>query len=165
MIELDDLDRRILRQLQEDASLTNQQLAERVFASPPTCLRRVRQLQEQGVIQKQVALLDADKISASLTAIVEINLSEQSAEVFRQFEKLVAQEEAILQCYRVSSGPDLIVILQVNDMHAYHDLVGRLFTATNRVRNVRTFFSTYRSKYETRVNNLSLDMDDEEEGL
>lgn len=155
MLELDDLDRRILQQLQEDASITNQQLAERVFASAPTCLRRVRQLQELGVIQKQVVLLDADKISPSLTAIVEINLSQQSAEVFEQFERLVKKEPAILQCYRVSSGPDFIVILQVNDMPAYHELVGRLFTASNQVRNVRTFFSTHRSKFETRVNNLN----------
>ena len=154
MLELDDLDRRILQQLQEDASLTNQQLAERVFASAPTCLRRVRHLQEQGIIRKQVALLDGDKISPSLTAIVEINLSQQSSEVFIQFERLVSHEEALLQCYRVSSGPDFVLILQVSDMPAYHDLVGRLFTATHHVRNVRTFFSIHRSKFETRVNNL-----------
>ena len=155
MLELDDLDRRILLQLQEDASQTNQQLAERVFASAPTCLRRVRHLQELGIIRKQVALLDADKISPSLTAIVEINLSQQSAETFEQFERLVADEHAVLQCYRVSSGPDFVLILQISDMPAYHELVGRLFTATNYVRNVRTFFSIHRSKFETRVNNLS----------
>lgn len=156
MIELDDLDRRILQQLQEDASLTNQQLAERVYASAPTCMRRVRHLQEQGVIRKQVVLLDADKIAPSLTAIVEINLSQQTAEIFTEFERRVLKEVAILQCYRVSSGPDFIVLIQVANMPAYHDLVGRLFTGSHHVRNVRTFFSTHRSKFETRVNNLAL---------
>ncbi len=151
MIELDDLDKRILEQLQEDASLTNQELAERVFASAPTCLRRVRQLEQMGVIQKRMVLVDADKIAPSLTAIVEINLMQQSAEVFNDFEKLLVAESAILQCYRVSSGPDFIVVMQVADMNAYHELVNRLFTSHHHVRNVRTFFSTHRSKFETKV--------------
>lgn len=152
MPTLDDLDRRILTQLQLDASLTNQELAEKVFASAPTCLRRVRQLEQQGIIQKTVALVDADKIAPSLTAIVEINLLQQSADILNQFEKLLLQEKAILQCYRVSSGPDFIVVLQVKDMGNYHEIANRLFTLQHQVRNVRTFFSTHRSKFETRVN-------------
>lgn len=149
---LDDLDRRILTQLQTDASLTNQELAEKVYASAPTCLRRVRQLEQQGIIEKRVALIDADKIAPSLTAIVEINLLQQSTEIFNEFEKLLLQEKAVLQCYRISSGPDFIVILQVREMNDYHELANRLFTLQHHVRNVRTFFSTYRSKFETKVN-------------
>lgn len=149
---LDDLDRRILEQLQTDASMTNQELAERVFASAPTCLRRVRQLEEAGVIQKRIVLVDSDKIAPSLTAIVEINLMQQSAEVFNEFEQRLVGEKAILQCYRVSSGPDFVVIMQVPDMNAYHALVSRLFTSSHHVRNVRTFFSTHRSKFETKAN-------------
>lgn len=149
MMSLDELDKRILEQLQQDASLTNQELAERVFASAPTCLRRVRQLEQRGFIHKRVALLDMDKLSPRLTAIVEINLLQQSVEVFNAFEKLLVSNPAILQCYRVSSGPDFIVILQVPDMNAYHELANHLFTAQHQVRNVRTFFSTYRSKFET----------------
>ncbi|NOL48688.1 Lrp/AsnC family transcriptional regulator [Pelistega europaea] len=150
-MDLDELDKRILEQLQKDASLTNQELAEKVFASAPTCLRRVRQLEQKGIIQKRVALLDAGKLAPSLTAIVEINLLQQSSEVFSAFEKLLVNEAAILQCYRVSSGPDFMVILQVPDMNAYHELANRLFTAQHQVRNVRTFFATHRSKFETRV--------------
>ena len=151
---LDELDKRILAQLQQNASLSNQELADLVFASAPTCLRRVRALEKQGVIKKRVALLDADKLGPSLTAIVEIHLLQQSAEVFAEFEQRLMEEKAILQCYRVASGPDFVVILQVNTMQDYHDLVGRLFTASHQVRNVRTFFSTHCSKFETRVNNL-----------
>ena len=148
---LDDLDKRILNVLQEDASISNQDLAEKVFSSPPTCLRRVKQLEKEGIIQKRVALLDEQKLGSFLTAIVEINLLQQSAEVFDTFEALIVPEKAVKQCYRVSSGPDFIVVLQVPDMNAYHDLVRKLFTATNQVRNVRTFFSTHRSKFETNV--------------
>ena len=67
------------------------------------------------------------------------------------FEARVAGEAAILQCYRVSPGPDFILILQVADMPAYHSLAHRLFAAEANVRNVRTFFSTHRSKFETRI--------------
>ena len=151
MIEaLDELDRRILEHLQQDASITNQELAERVHASPPTCMRRVRRLIDSGIIQKQVAIVDPAKIANTLTALLEITLDVQSAESLQQFEQAVAQEDAILQCYRVSSGPDFVLIAQVVDMPAYHALVHRAFTAQANVRNVRTFFSIHRSQFDTR---------------
>ncbi|AVJ25831.1 Lrp/AsnC family transcriptional regulator [Achromobacter spanius] len=149
--ELDDLDRRILEQLQEDSSLTNQDLAARVHASPPTCLRRVRRLVEEGVIDRQVAILSAEKLGSTLTAIVEITLDVQAAESLDAFEQSMLTERAVLQCYRVSPGPDFVVIAQVKDMPAYHALVHRAFTAQANVRNVRTFFSVHRAKFETRI--------------
>lgn len=149
--ELDDLDRRILEQLQEDSSLTNQDLAQRVHASPPTCLRRVRRLVDEGVIDRQVAILAAEKLGSTLTAIVEITLDVQAAESLNAFEQSMLTESAVLQCYRVSPGPDFVVIAQVKDMPAYHALVHRAFTAQANVRNVRTFFSVHRAKFETRI--------------
>lgn len=149
--ELDDLDRRILEQLQIDCALTNQDLAERVHASPPTCLRRVRRLVDIGVIDRQVAILAADKLGSTLTAIVEITLDVQAAESLDAFEQSMLAEPAVLQCYRVSPGPDFVVIAQVRDMPAYHALVHRAFTAQANVRNVRTFFSVHRAKFETRI--------------
>jgi Lrp/AsnC family leucine-responsive transcriptional regulator len=148
---LDDLDLRILEQLQQDASITNQQLAERVHASPPTCMRRVRRLSESGVIQKQVAIIDPAKVGNTLTAILEITLDVQSAENQVQFERAIAHEAAVLQCYRVSSGPDFVLVTQVTDMPAYHALVHRALTAQMNVRNVRTFFSIHRSKFNTGI--------------
>lgn len=150
-MELDELDKRILQQLQKDSGLTNQALSERVHASAPTCLRRVRQLHEQGIIQKTVAIVDPARVAASLTAIVEITLDVQTAEAYADFEESVAQEQRILQAYRVSSGPDFVLIVQVRDMPAYHALVHRFFTAQKNVRNVRSFFSVYRSKFETQI--------------
>lgn len=150
-LELDDLDRRILNQLQQDSALTNQELAARVHASPPTCLRRVRRLVESGVIARQVAILAPEKLGSSLTAIVEITLDVQAAESLDVFERSLMDEPAVQQCYRVSTGPDFVVIVQVRDMPAYHALVHRAFTAQANVRNVRTFFSVHRAKFETRV--------------
>jgi Lrp/AsnC family leucine-responsive transcriptional regulator len=151
LANLDDLDRRILNQMQEDSSLTNQDLAARVHASPPTCLRRVRQLEQHGVIQKQVAILAPEKLDSRLTALVEVTLDVQAAERLDEFEGRMQDEAEILQCYRVSPGPDFLLIAQVRDMPAYHALVHRAFTAAANVRNVRTFFSVHRSKFETRI--------------
>lgn len=151
LVTLDDLDRRILEQMQLDSSLTNQDLALRVHASAPTCLRRVRRLIDEGVIEKQVAILDPERLGHSLTAISEITLDIQTVEYMDQFEAIVAKETAILQCYRVSPGPDFLIIAHVPDMPAYHAMAHRVFTSHANVRNVRTFFSIYRSKFETRT--------------
>jgi Lrp/AsnC family leucine-responsive transcriptional regulator len=148
---LDDIDRRILTILQADASQTNAQLAELVHVSPPTCLRRVKTMTDNGVIQRQVAIVAPDKVGASLSAIVEITLDVQAAERMAEFEGLVDTEAAVLQCYRVSPGPDFVLIVQVADMPAYHELAHRLFTAHANVRNVKTYFATHRSKFETRI--------------
>ncbi len=148
---IDDLDRRILEQLQHDASLTNQALALRVHASPPTCLRRVRRLTALGIIAKQVAILDPSKLGSTLTAIIEVSLDIQSAENLQVFEETVLSEPAILQCYRVSTGPDFVLIAHVVDMPAYHALVKRALTAAANVRNVRTFFSVHCSKFNTYI--------------
>lgn len=150
-IALDELDRRILNLLQVDASLTNNELAAKVHASPPTCLRRVKRLFDAGVIERQVAIVAPDKVGAALTAIVEITLDNQASERQTEFEGLVAKEAAVLQCYRVSPGPDFVLVVQVTDMPAYHAMAHRLFATHANVRNVRSFFSIHRSKFETRI--------------
>jgi Lrp/AsnC family leucine-responsive transcriptional regulator len=126
MTILDELDKRILQQMQQDASLTNHELAQRVHASAPTCMRRVKRLIEEGVIARQVAILAPEKVGAGLTAIVEITLDHQATERLIEFEQRVALEPAVQQCYRVSPGPDFILIIQVADMTAYHALAHQL---------------------------------------
>jgi Lrp/AsnC family leucine-responsive transcriptional regulator len=149
--KLDDLDLRILNILQEDASHTNAELAELVHVSPPTCLRRVKHLLDSRIIERQVAIVDPAAVGARLTAIVEITLDVQAAERMDQFEGLVAKEAAVLQCYRVAPGPDFVLVVQVTDMPAYHALAHRLFATHANVRNVKAYFSTFRSKFETRI--------------
>ena len=147
MIELDDTDRRILNALQQDCASTNQELAERVHVSAPTCLRRVRRLIEQGVIERQIAIVSPEALAAGLTAIVEVTLERQSAELLEQFERQVNQEPQVQQCYRVSAGPDFVLIVYVADMAAYHAFAHRALSAQGNVRNVRSFFSVRRSKF------------------
>jgi len=148
---LDEIDRRILNALQVDASHTNAELAALVHVSAPTCLRRVKQLMDNGVIERQVALVTPEQVGARLTAIVEITLDVQAADRMEEFERVVALEAAVLQCYRVAPGPDFVLVVQVADMPAYHALAHRLFTTHSNVRNVKAYFSTFRSKFETRI--------------
>lgn len=150
-ISLDEIDRRLLNLLQDDCALTNQALAGRAFISPPTCLRRVKRLQEAGFIERQIAILAPDRLKAGLTAIVELSLEHQGAEKQAEFEIRVRDEAAVQQCYRVSPGPDFVLVVAVPDMPAYHALVHRVFTAQGNVRNIRTFFSIHRSKFAPRV--------------
>jgi len=122
-----------------------------VHASAPTCLRRVRRLIDEGVIEKQVALVNPEQVGSSLTAIIEITLDVQTAEAYTHFESHISSVNDVLQCYRVSPGPDFIVIAQLADMPAYHAMAHEVFTSQANVRNVRTFFSINRAKFETRT--------------
>ena len=148
---IDEVDRRILNALQIDSSQTNAEWAELVHGSPPTCLRRVKQGTERGVIERQVAIVSPEKVGARLTAVVDITLDVQAAERMQEFEQHVETEAAVLQCYRVAPGPDFVLIVQVADMPAYHALAHRLFATHANVRNVKAYFSTFRSKFETRI--------------
>ena len=154
MIEIADVDPtdlRILAQLQDNAALSNLDLAAAVHTSPATCLRRVKRLVEAGVIERRVAILSSQRLGAGLTAFAEISLDAQGAEHLAAFEARAIADPGVQQCYRVSPGPDLMLVLQLHDMAAYHALVQRLFTQDANVRNVKTFFSVHRAKYETRI--------------
>jgi Lrp/AsnC family leucine-responsive transcriptional regulator len=151
-ITLDALDYLLLNQLQSDASASNQALAQRVHISAATCLRRLR---DAGLIERQVALLDADRIAQhvghGLTAIVEITLDRQGDEAAVSFEQRIAPDSAVQQCYRVSPGPDFVLVVHASDMPDYLALAQRLFTSDANVRNVKAFFSLKRSKFDPQL--------------
>ena len=150
-LDLDAIDLRILDRLQQDASLSNLELAAATHTSAATCLRRVKRLVAGRVIERRVAILSAQKLGAGLTAIAEVSLDRQGAEHVAAFEVRAVAQPEVQQCYRVSPGPDLVLVLQVADMAAYHALVQRLFTQDANVRNVKAFFSVHRAKFDTRV--------------
>ena len=145
----------MLELLQNDSSLNNQVLAERVHVSPPTCLRRVKRLREAGLIEREIAVLNADKLAGAighgLTALVEISLDRQGAELLDAFEARMVLDDGIQQCYRVSPGPDFILVAHVADMPGYLALAQRLFTSDANVRNVKAFFSVKRAKFQPKV--------------
>ena len=154
-IDIDETDLRLLDALQNDAALSNLALAAQVHVSPPTCLRRVKRLWEAGLIERQVAILNADRLAPvlghGLSAVVEISLDRQGAEQLDAFEQRISMDEAVQQCYRVSPGPDFVLIVHVADMPAYQALAQRLFTSDANVRNVKAFFATRRAKFDTKL--------------
>jgi Lrp/AsnC family leucine-responsive transcriptional regulator len=154
-IVLDDTDVRLLDLLQSDASLSNQALAERAHVSPPTALRRIKRLREVGLIERQIAILQPDRLAQvqghGLTALVEITLERQGDEHLQAFEIRAIEEPAVQQCYRVSPGPDFVLIVHSADMPGHLALTQRLFTTDANVRNVKAFFSVKRSKFDPRI--------------
>jgi DNA-binding Lrp family transcriptional regulator len=150
-ITLDPTDLRVLDLLQADASRSNQDLAEAAHISPATCLRRVKRLVEAGVIERRVALLSPQRLGAGLTAIAEVTLDAQGAEHLAAFESRAVADDAVRQCHRVSPGPDFVLTLQVRDMEEWKAVTERLFTQDANVRNVKSFFSVHRAKFDTRI--------------
>ncbi|RRS03313.1 Lrp/AsnC family transcriptional regulator [Aquabacterium soli] len=152
-IILDSSDLRLLDLLQHDASLSNQALAEAAHLSPATCHRRVKRLRDEGWIERQVAIVSADKLREAqgqgLQALVEVTLDVQAEEAMARFEAHAVQDAAVQQCWRVSPGPDFMLVLAVADMDGYQQVAARLFTGALGVRNVRAFFAVKRAKFDT----------------
>jgi Lrp/AsnC family transcriptional regulator, leucine-responsive regulatory protein len=151
----DRTDLALLNQLQTDATLSNQALAESVGVSPATALRRVKRLWDAGLIERQVAVLNTDRLGQwqghGLTAVVEISLDHQAAHLLDAFESRAVADVAVQQCYRVSPGPDFCLVVAVANMPGYQALAERLFTADANVRNVKAFFCTKRAKFDSKT--------------
>lgn len=126
-LELDAIDREILRQLQDDGRLSNVDLANRVRLSPSPCLRRVKSLEERGYICGYVALLDRSRVRRSLHVVVMVSLTSQRQEALEAFEKGVRALDDVLECYLVAGEADYLVTVAVKDLEAYQRFfIGRL---------------------------------------
>lgn len=148
---LDAIDWRLLDLLQHDASLTNQALADAAHVSPATALRRVKRLRETGVIERFTALLAPSVAGRGLHALCEVTLDRQGAEHLDAFEARAVALASVQQCWRVSPGPDFVLVLWVADMPAFHTLTQQLFTQDANVRNVKSFFAVKRAKFAPTV--------------
>jgi Lrp/AsnC family transcriptional regulator, leucine-responsive regulatory protein len=153
--ELDNIDLALLAELQEDCSWSNQDLAAKVHISAATCLRRVKRLRDAGLIEREMAVLNPERMAAALghglEAVVEVSLDRQGNAEQEAFEQRVIADDAVQQCYRVSPGPDFVLIVRARDMPDYLALAQRLFTSDANVRNVKAFFSVRRGKFRPRV--------------
>ncbi len=154
-MKLDDIDLTLLDALQDDAAAPLATLAERCGVSAPTVLRRIRRLEAAGLIERRVALLQSEKLAAALgeglLAIVELTLERQGVEHLQAFEALAVADAAVQQCYRVSAGPDFVLVVAVRGMAEYQALAQRLFTAHGNVRTVKAYFCLQRAKFTPRL--------------
>jgi Lrp/AsnC family leucine-responsive transcriptional regulator len=112
---LDRLDRKILNVLQRDGRIANADLAEKIGLSPSACLRRMRALEDAGVIDSYVALLDQRKLGRRMDVFVEISLTGQSKETLESFERAVARSEEIMECFLMAGDADYILRLTAAD--------------------------------------------------
>ena len=150
-VALDALDAALLDLLQRDASLPLRVLADRVGTSPATCQRRLAQLRASGVLQRQVALVDRQRVGRPLTVFVSVELAQQNAALLTQFEQRMAAEDAVMACYEVSGEFDFLLIVSAESMAQYHAFTREVFTSNRNVRNFKSTFAMNCSKFETRV--------------
>ncbi|WP_311270167.1 Lrp/AsnC family transcriptional regulator [Sphingobium sp. WCS2017Hpa-17] len=146
---LDDLDRRMLSALQADGRITNLQLSEQVGLSPSPCLRRLKQLETQGVITRYVALLDPDQLGLGVTAFVRIRLDQQDDRHLTIFEEAVAQFPEVMECYLMSGDCDYQLRLVVEDLKAFENFLRYKLTPIEGVSQVTTSFALRPVVYKT----------------
>lgn len=145
-ISLDAVDLRILRELQEDASLSISEVATRANLSQNACWRRIHLLEEAGVIRKRVAILDADKLGCGLTAFVSLKAGEHSQEWLGAFAGEVSKMPEVVEFYRMAGEIDYLLKLQVADIGAY-DRVYKQLIAAARLQDVSASFAMEKLKH------------------
>ena len=123
IVELDDIDRRILRVLQQRSDLPNNALADEIGLTPGPCLRRVQRLRELGVIRKFTVHLDHNLLGFQISEFVEITLAHHTPEVAAKFMKTIANKPQVLSCHMVTGDCDFILRVLVRDLDEYRTLV------------------------------------------
>jgi Lrp/AsnC family leucine-responsive transcriptional regulator len=136
---MEEIDRRLLRELQEDGRMTNQELARRCNLSPAACHDRVKRLREKGYITGYAALLDPAKLELSLLIFVEIVLDRTTDETFQRFADHVRRAPEVLECHMVAGGFDYLIKARVKDMAAYRAFLGETLVKMPGVRETRTY--------------------------
>lgn len=150
-MKLDQIDRLILNQLQRDCSLTNARLADLVGLSPPACLKRVKMLKRQGIIESEVALLNPKLAGISITMIVEVEMERDRSDLNQHFIRKVESCQEVTQCYQVTGEVDFVLIVHVESMEKFQDFAERILYAEPNMRKFRTLISMKRNKFSTQV--------------
>ncbi len=140
-MNLDRYDIRILEELQTHAHLSNQELADRIGLTPSPCLRRVRQLEEQGFISQRVTLLDAEKLGLKLCALIHINMDRHTPERFEHFEKTIDNYPEVVECILITGqSADYMLRVLVPDMNYFQDFLLNKITRIKGVSGVHSSF-------------------------
>ena len=138
---LDRQDKRILATLQQDGSVTNLELAEKIGLSPSPCARRVKQLEEAGFINRKVTLLNANKLNLKLTALIQISMDKHTPDRFELFEKEVSQYPEVMECLLITGqSADYQLKVVVADMETYQEFLLNKITRIQGVSDVHSSF-------------------------
>ena len=145
-VDLDRLDLAILKVLQRDNKTPQRSIAEMVNLSAPAVQRRIKRLEETGVIEANVAVVDPAKVDHAITLFVEVEMESERAAMFDAAKRSFSSAPEVQQCYYVTSEADFILIIVVKAMADYEALTRRLFFENNNVKRFRTFVSMGRVK-------------------
>ncbi|MEM7228094.1 MAG: Lrp/AsnC family transcriptional regulator [Planctomycetota bacterium] len=136
--KLDEIDLKILAQLQTSSKITNAMLAEKVGISPPSTLERVRKLENNGIINGYVALLNPKRLNKSITAIVQVSLGEHSYDNLTQAKQSIGEFDEVLSCWHTAGDQDFVLQVIVSDMQAYETFVTEKLSTVAKIANIKT---------------------------
>jgi len=146
---LDAIDRKILAALQNNARLSNVQLADEIGLSPSPCLRRVRELEESGVIRRYVTLLDPAAIGLPVSIFVSVTLERQVEKALEPFEKAIQQRPEVMECYLMTGDADYLLRVVTADLAAYERFLMDHLTRVKGVASIKSSFALKQVKYST----------------
>lgn len=149
MSNLDEIDRKLLTLLQQDSRLTLQELADRVGLSPSPCHRRIRMMEERGVIARYTATVDQRKVGLPVSVFVSIKLTRQREEDLQRFAKAVANWPEVLECYLMTGRQDYLMRVVVADLAAYEQFLKQKLTRLDGVSSIESSFALDQIKYAT----------------
>lgn len=140
-LELDHIDRRIIAELQSDGRMTAQQLAVRVGLSPSPCARRVRLLEERGVITGYTAVIDQDQVDLPISVFASIKLERQREEELERFNAAISRWPEVVDCYLMTGQRDYLLRIVVRDLHAYDRFLKEKLTRLDGVASIESSFA------------------------
>ena len=146
---LDDTDWRILAALQADARISNSDLAQKVFLSPSPCLRRVRELERAGLIQRYVTLLDPLKLGLTVSVFIQVSLEKQMRNALDVFENSVLAREEVMECCLMTGDADYLLRVVVPDIPSLERFIVDYLAKIPGVSNIRSSFALKQVKYKT----------------
>ena len=148
-IELDNIDRRILTALQNNARISNVELARMVGLSPSPCLRRVKTLEDCGVIQRYVSLLDQGAVGFPVSVFVNVTLERQVESALEQFEAAIGQRPEVLECYLMTGDADYLLRVVTSDLASYERFLVDHLTRIPGVSSIKSSFALKQVSYRT----------------
>lgn len=148
-MDLDPIDLRILDRLQRDGRITNVELAKAVGLSPSPCLRRVRDLEDAGVVDRYAAVLDQAAVGLSLSVFVQVTLERQVETALETFEKTIGERPEVMECYLMTGDSDYLLRVAVADVASYEQFLKNHLTRIPGVASIKSSFALNRVKYET----------------
>ena len=148
-MKFDAIDIRILKELQQDGSLSNVELARRVHLSPSPCLARVKTLEAAGVIGRYVALTNPKALGLDLNVFINISLKEQSKQALAAFEERIAEHEEVMECYLMTGDSDYLIRVAVADIAALERFILDQLTPIPGIEKIRTSFTLKQVRYKT----------------